>query len=96
MKAKFKRFQSTNTRHLDKYQILVIFEQLYKYNRASEKSEILFEILKEVKDLLTYERLSNKQYHEFPYKNILDKNYLKESLSNSKKEKSATYAYLPF
>lgn len=69
---------------------------MHKNTSASEKVEIFFEILKEVKDTLTYEWLSNKRYHEFVYENILDENLNKEALPNSTKDERSIYDYLSF
>ena len=69
MKANFKKYRSINTKHSDTYQILAIFEQMHKNTCASERAEILFEILKDVKEPLTYEGLSNRRYPEFVYEN---------------------------
>jgi transposase-like protein len=96
MKTNFKRYRSVNTKHLDNYQVLAIFEQLHKNTSASEKAEILFQILKDVKDPLTYEGLSNKRYPEFVYEYILDENTKKAGSPNSTKENCSNYDYLPF
>jgi hypothetical protein len=95
-KANFRRYRSGNTKHLYNYLILAIFEQMHKNTSASEKSEILFEILKDVKDPLTYEGLSNKRYPEFVYENILDEDSNKEASPNSIKDNRSTSDYLSF
>lgn len=96
MKANFKRYRSVNTKHLDNYQVLAIFEQMNKNTCASKKAEILFDILKNVKETLTYEGLSNKRYPEFVYKNVLDETSNKEVAPNLKKDKCPSYDYLTF
>jgi len=54
MKFNFKRYKSVSTKHLDDCQVLAIFEQMHGNTSASEKANILFEILKDVKNPLTY------------------------------------------
>jgi transposase-like protein len=96
MKDNFKRYRSVSTKHLDDYQVLAIFEQMHGNTSASEKANILFDILKNVKDLLTYKGLSNKRYPEFVYENVIDEKLLKESLYASIEEESSAYENVPF
>ncbi len=63
---------------------------------AREKANILFEILKDVKNPLTYKGLSNKRYPEFVYENVVDENSSKESSSTYNEEEILAYSVVPF
>jgi transposase-like protein len=96
MKSNYRSYRSVSTKHLDDYQVLAIFEQMHINTTASEKAAILFDILKNVKDLLTYEGLANKKYPKFVYEKLIGENSIKEPYSINEKELSNVYENIPF
>lgn len=60
------------------------------------KKHVLFEILKNVNDCLTYKGLSYKRYPKFVYENIADKDSSKEYSSTYSEEESLAYSVVPF
>lgn len=79
MQSNYKGYRSINTKHLDDYQVLAIFEQMHSPTGKSEKANMLYEILKKVKDLLTYKGLAYKEYPQFVYENIIGENIKKKN-----------------
>lgn len=85
-----------STKHIDDYQILLILEQMHINTTASEKAAILFDILKNVKDLLTYKGLADKEYPQFVYENMIGENLKMKSYPINSRICSDVYENQPF
>lgn len=62
-----------STKYLDEYLALKNFEEIYSNKSIFEKRDILFDLLKDVEKVITYEDVRAKDYPKFVYEEKVDK-----------------------